>query len=120
MRCRPAVLLGALALMLAACGSSTSSRSASSQAAPPPSSSVLPHTSASGHDVFARACAACHSLSGHGSPKQQGGDLLAVHLRRPVLAQFTAEMPVKHRLSRTDLNAVVDYVLTVQRRSGHG
>jgi hypothetical protein len=58
-------------------------------------------------------------LSGHTSPKQQGGDLLGVLLRRPVLTQFTAEMPVRHPLSKADLNAVVDYVLAVQRRSGH-
>jgi hypothetical protein len=29
-------------------------------------------------------------------------------------------MPVKHPLSKADLNAVVDYVLAVQRRNGHG
>jgi hypothetical protein len=33
-----------------------------------------------------------------------------------VLRQFTAEMPVKHPLTKAELNAVVDYVLAVQRR----
>jgi mono/diheme cytochrome c family protein len=64
--------------------------------------------------VFTQSCRVCHSLSGHASPRQQGGDLLGVHLRRPVLTQFTAEMPVRHRLTRSQLQAVVDYVLAVQ------
>jgi mono/diheme cytochrome c family protein len=103
MQGRTAALLGSVALFLAGCGSSGSA---------PASSSAL------GHQVFAHQCSFCHSLSGHSSPRQQGGDLLGTHLRRPALYQFTAEMPVRHRLSRAALNAVVDYVLAVQRRSG--
>jgi cytochrome c len=120
MRCRTAFPLGALALVLVGCGSSGPSRSTSATARPSTSLGLLPHTSTSGREVFARDCMSCHSLSGHGSPKQQGGDLLGVHLRRPVLVQFTAEMPVKRPLSKADLNAVVDYVIAVQRRSGQG
>ncbi|MEO6858331.1 MAG: cytochrome c [Solirubrobacteraceae bacterium] len=103
MQGRTAALLGFLALFLAGCGSSGSG---------PSSSSAL------GHQVFTHQCSFCHSLSGHNSPRQQGGDLLGVHLRRPTLYQLTAEMPARHRLSRAELNAVVDYVLAVQRRSG--
>ena len=134
MRCRPALRLTALtpllttvALLAAGCGAAHPSRSSSSAAGRTTSaaghttsSRVLPQSSASGREVFTRDCAFCHSLTGHNSPKQAGGDLLGARLRRPVLVQFTAEMPVKHRLSRADLNAVVDYVLAVQRRGGRG
>ncbi|MEA2211053.1 MAG: Cytochrome c [Solirubrobacteraceae bacterium] len=117
---KAAVLLVAVALMLAGCGSSGSSRSTSAPGRPSTSSSLLAPAWHSGRELFTRDCMACHSLSGHSSAKQQGGDLLGAHLRRPVLVQFTAEMPVKHPLSKADLNAVVDYVLAVQRRNGHG
>jgi mono/diheme cytochrome c family protein len=127
MRCRGAAIRAALALGLTAlalpaagCGGSGPTRSSSSAAGHPAGTSQLPPGSVAGRELFARDCAFCHSLSGHNSPKQQGGDLLGAHLRRPVLVQFTAEMPVKHRLSRADLNAVVDYVIAVQRRSGQG
>ncbi|MDQ6835795.1 MAG: cytochrome c [Actinomycetota bacterium] len=76
-----------------------------------------PERSAVGRMVFATSCRACHSLSGASSARQQGGDLLDVHLRRPVLLQFTAEMPVRRRLHRAEVEAVVDYVLAVQRQS---
>ncbi|HEX8975153.1 MAG TPA: cytochrome c [Solirubrobacteraceae bacterium] len=109
MRMRLAALTGlVVVLALAGCGSSGSGSHASS-AAPGPVASV------SGHEVFSRQCAFCHSLSGHSTPKQQGGDLLGIHLQRPVLTQYTAEMPVRHKLSRAQLKAVVDYVLAVQR-----
>jgi mono/diheme cytochrome c family protein len=103
MRAHTGALLGSLALVLSGCGSSASSSLSAS---------------ASGRDVFTHDCAFCHSLSGHSSPRQQGGDLLHAGLRRPILAQFTAEMPVRHRLTKHELNAVVDYVLAVQRRAG--
>jgi mono/diheme cytochrome c family protein len=92
-----------MALFLAGCGSSGSG---------PSSASGL------GHQVFDHQCSFCHSLLGDSLPRQQGGDLLGAHLQRPALYQFTADMPVRHRLSRAELNAVVDYVLAVQRRSG--
>jgi mono/diheme cytochrome c family protein len=92
-----AALLGALALLASGCGASSSGRSPS------------------GATVFAGSCRSCHSLSRPSSPRQQGGDLRRVHLSRSVLTQFTAEMPVRHRLTATELRAVVDYVLAVQR-----
>lgn len=95
---RRTVLLGALLLVPAGCGSSATSKPAS------------------GRQVFAQECSFCHSLSGHSSPRQQGGDLLNNRLARPVLTQFTAEMPVKHKLTAPQLRAVVDYVLQVQQR----
>lgn len=101
MRARTAALLGALVLLPAGCGSSASAPAGSP---------------AAGREAFARECAFCHSLSGHSSARQQGGDLLGARLRRPVLYQFTAEMPVRHHLSRSELAAVVDYILAVQRR----
>ncbi len=101
MRGQTAALLGALILLLAGCGASSG----------PPAG-----LGSSGREVFAHECSFCHSLSGHSSAQQQGGDLLDARLRRPVLYQFTAEMPVRHRLSRTELNAVVAYILDVQRR----
>jgi mono/diheme cytochrome c family protein len=104
---RRAALIGTVALILAACGSSGGVRRTTSGAGP--------GAAVSGHEVFARSCSLCHSLSGHSSPKQQGGDLLGARLRRPVLVQFTAEMPVKHRLTQPQLKAVVEYVLAVQR-----
>jgi mono/diheme cytochrome c family protein len=110
MSCPRAVLTGALVLALSGCGASGGPRSGSQTGA-------LGAGPASGHEVFTRACSFCHSLTGHSSPKQQGGDLLGARLRRPVLVQFTAEMPVKHRLTKAELNAVVDYVLAVQRGS---
>jgi mono/diheme cytochrome c family protein len=110
-------LIGALVLVLSGCGASGGPRSTSSSGPRSSSSSALGVGTASGHEVFTRECSFCHSLTGHSSPKQQGGDLLGARLRRPVLAQFTAEMPVKHRLTKAELNAVVDYVLAVQRGS---
>ena len=102
-------LLGIVVLVTAAgCGSSGSGSRASS-------SGHGPTASVSGHMVFSRQCSFCHSLSGHSTPRQQGGDLLGIHLRRQDLTQYTAEMPVRHRLSRAELRAVVDYVLAVQR-----
>lgn len=101
MRAQMAVLLGVVVAALSGCGSGRG-----------------PVASVSGHDVFAHQCSFCHSLSGHSTPRQQGGDLLGIHLRRLELTQYTAEMPVRHRLSRGELKAVVDYMLAVQRRGG--
>jgi mono/diheme cytochrome c family protein len=70
----------------------------------------------SGRAVFARACSACHSLTGHEDPRRQGGDLLGFHFGRVALVQFTREMPVRRRLSESGVQAVVSYVMAVQRR----
>jgi mono/diheme cytochrome c family protein len=69
----------------------------------------------SGQAVFGRECGACHSLSGGQSPRQQGGTLLGLKMRRVSLLQFADEMPVAHRLSRAEGDAVVNYILSLQR-----
>lgn len=74
-------------------------------------------TGSSGREVFARACSVCHTLSGADSPSHQGGDLLAVHLSRAVWVQFARQMPAHPRLTKTQLQAVTDYILAVQRRA---
>lgn len=71
----------------------------------------------SGRALFARECGACHTISGADSPSHQGGDLLGVRLSRPVLLQFMREMPVHPPPDSAQLRRVVDYILTVQRRS---
>jgi mono/diheme cytochrome c family protein len=71
----------------------------------------------SGAAVFTQHCAICHSISGPPAPEQQGGDLGHEHLARRDLVQFTAEMPIVRRpLTRSELRAVVDYVLRAERR----
>jgi mono/diheme cytochrome c family protein len=70
----------------------------------------------SGRAVFNRECSACHSLVGRQSPRQQGGDLRGLRAPRAILLQFTAEMPVPHPLTRVDRDAVVNYILSVQRQ----
>ncbi|MGA9859970.1 MAG: cytochrome c [Solirubrobacteraceae bacterium] len=72
---------------------------------------------ASGREVFSQACAACHSVSGHNSPRQQGGDLLHFHSTRAQLIQLTREMPIlHHRLSDSEVAAVVSYLRVVESR----
>lgn len=74
------------------------------------------HPPEAGPAVFSRECSACHSLLGRQSPRQQGGDLRVLRLPRSALLQFAAEMPVPSVLTRADRDAVVDYILSVQRR----
>ena len=78
------------------------------------------HRSAStdGRVLFRQDCGACHTISGVNTPSHQGGDLLAVHLRRSLLVQFAREMPARRRLGARELGAIADYILAVQRRSG--
>jgi mono/diheme cytochrome c family protein len=70
----------------------------------------------SGKSVFASSCAGCHTLTGVNSPRRQGGDLLHVHLSRADLVQFTREMPVRHPLTATEVDAVTVYVLAAEHR----
>ena len=100
---RTAIGLAAVTLAagLGACGSNGSQRSA-------------------GQALFAQDCSVCHSLSGEQSPSRQGGDLLALHVRREAMLQFVAEMPVRHRLGRVQLRTVTDYVLAAELRARHG
>jgi mono/diheme cytochrome c family protein len=72
----------------------------------------------SGQSVFSRECGACHSLAGRQSPRQQGGDLRGLKMPRAILLQFAAEMPVPDRLTHADRNAVVNYILSMQRQDG--
>jgi mono/diheme cytochrome c family protein len=76
----------------------------------------LPQRAELGQTIFSRECGACHSLLGRQSARQQGGDLRGLKVPRAILLQFAAEMPVPHPLTRTDRNAVVSYILSVQRR----
>jgi mono/diheme cytochrome c family protein len=100
MRWPLAALLAATGLATAACGSSGTS------------------TRPVGQKLFSQACGGCHTLSGRDSPSHQGGDLLHLRLARPVMLQFAAEMPLRHRLSDRQLAAVTDYLLAVQRQRG--
>jgi mono/diheme cytochrome c family protein len=88
----------ALAAVAAGCGSSGGSRRADGPA------------------LFAEDCAICHSLTGRQSPRRQGGDLLALHTTRAEMLEFVREMPVPHRLSSSQLQAVADYVRAVDAR----
>lgn len=75
------------------------------------------HGAPRGAAVFAQDCRACHSLVGNESQRKQGGDLLGYRLTRQDLVQFSAEMPTPHRLSDSQLAAVVDYVLRAQQQA---
>jgi mono/diheme cytochrome c family protein len=90
-----------LAAIIAVAGCDSSSR--------PPSS---------GRQLFATACSACHSLSGHESPRRQGGDLLHLHIPREAMLDFVAEMPVRRPLTPTQERAVAAYVLGVEAQRG--
>lgn len=92
----PPVLLSAVALVCAGCGTSRT-----------------PARTPSGAEVFARSCAACHSLIGNESLHKQGGDLAGYHLNRAQLALMTRSMPTRP-LSPAELDAVVGYVLRTQ------
>ncbi|MDE3134412.1 MAG: c-type cytochrome [Acidobacteriota bacterium] len=96
-RTQAGVLATLLAATLSACGSGAAT--------------------VSGASVFSAHCAVCHSLSGHSSPQQQGGDLRRLRLPRGELLQYAAEMPlVNGRLTAPELRAVVAYLRAVERR----
>ena len=67
-----------------------------------------------GQALFTQACGACHTLTGHNDPRHQGGDLLGFHAARTQLDQFASEMPVRHQLSSTQLDAVVRYLIGLE------
>jgi len=72
---------------------------------------------ASGEQLFNEHCATCHTLDTAPTAKQQGGKLASLRLSRRQVLLFTAEMPPVHgRLSRRELEAVVDYVYGAERR----
>ncbi|HEY2317658.1 MAG TPA: c-type cytochrome [Solirubrobacteraceae bacterium] len=74
------------------------------------------HATASGRRLFSQACGACHTLSGHNDPRHQGGDLLGFRATRPQMLQLAGEMPVRHPLSHTQLEAVVSFVMSARSR----
>lgn len=90
------VLLAAIAAVPAGCGASGAG-------------------SVSGRAVFGQECSACHSLRGTENPRLQGGDLLAFHSSRMQLTELAAEMPVRHPLDRSQLRAVVSFVMGAER-----
>ena len=95
-RVRPRIVLAALGIAAAAggCGSSGGTRGGSA--------------------LFAEDCVACHSLTGRQSPRQQGGDLLALHMTRSEMLEYVMEMPVRRRLSSIQVETVADYVRAVE------
>ena len=99
---RSALLAASVAIAVTGCGAATPARPAT------------------GAQVFLGECQVCHSLLGNESKHTQGGDLVHFHMSRATLTQFSREMPVKHRLSASQLRAVVDYVLAAERRASSG
>ena len=97
----PAALVSAaLTVALAGCGASSPSNAG---------------VHAEGQALFKSSCSGCHSLTGHESSRYQGGDLVAARLPRGVALQYAREMPVRHALTRPQLQAIVDYIAAVQR-----
>ena len=70
-----------------------------------------------GAALFSQDCSKCHSLIGNESLHRQGGDLLGYDLSGEILAQFTREMPVRPRLSSSQLTTIVGYVYDAERRA---
>ena len=101
MTCLAALTSIAVAVALAGCGSAGNAQRAD------------------GQTLFSQDCGVCHSLTGHQSPRRQGGDLLALHVSREAMLQFAAEMPVPHPLSSAQLRIVSDYVLAAEARGRH-
>lgn len=64
---------------------------------------------AHGRKVFAASCSSCHTVTGH-STTADGGDLGRLLLSTRDIESFAAIMPVRPRLSRSDLRAVAIYV----------
>jgi mono/diheme cytochrome c family protein len=74
-------------------------------------------SSAPGRELFARACGACHTINGHEDPRRQGGDLLGFHSSRAQMLQLAGEMPVRHPLTQSQLEAVVRFVMSLEAGS---
>jgi mono/diheme cytochrome c family protein len=73
-------------------------------------------TASSGRALFAQACGACHTLTGHNDSRHQGGDLLGFHASRTQFVQLASEMPVRHPLSRGQLQTVVRFVRALEAK----
>jgi mono/diheme cytochrome c family protein len=75
---------------------------------------------ASGQELFAAECSACHSLSGSEQPRLQGGDLRGLRVSHAAMLQFVREMPVRHHLTAAENEAVTKYVLAIERAARGG
>ncbi|HEX3689786.1 MAG TPA: hypothetical protein VHV28_08815 [Solirubrobacteraceae bacterium] len=64
--------------------------------------------------LFAQACGACHTLTGHNDPRHQGGDLRDFHAGQTQFTQLASEMPVRRPLSPVQLRSVVRFVMSVE------
>lgn len=125
-RAAAAVIAVVVAALVAACGGGAGSASATRSTGPGggttaagPSPAVTfpapPPANASARVLFARDCAVCHSLSGHASRRQQGGDLRNFRAPRAEMTQLVAEMPVRKPLTRPQLTRLVDYLMAIER-----
>jgi mono/diheme cytochrome c family protein len=110
MRTAPIAATLAIAGALAGCGSATPSRPGGSSQ----SRSGAPSHPASGAKVFSEQCSVCHSVIGNESLHRQGGDLLGYRLTHQQLVLQVRQMPVKRPLSQAELDAVVQYVWSLQ------
>ena len=69
-----------------------------------------------GQEVFARSCAACHTLAGRDSGTGSG-DLADIHLSVADVTSFAKIMPVRPRLSAFEALAVAQYIHSVSTSS---
>jgi mono/diheme cytochrome c family protein len=67
------------------------------------------HGSALGRQIYETKCAACHSLTGHDT-QRPGGDLALGTFSVADVEGFAAVMPVRPRLTKSELHAVAVYV----------
>jgi mono/diheme cytochrome c family protein len=103
------VVAAALCGLCAACGASSPR--------PATRTAIWAPARAFGAVLFARNCAACHSLIGNESERKQGGDLIGYRMTRAQMALMTRTMPTR-ALSDAEVQSIVSYVLAAQRRNG--
>ena len=73
------------------------------------------NTKSPGKAIFDRACARCHTLTGHDT-KADGGDLAIGSLTAAQIASFARVMPVRPRLTGAELGLVARYVAHAESR----
>ena len=98
-----ALALGAFLTLLSACSSSSIRSHAST-----PTAAQL----AEGRRLFAGACGACHTLTGHDT-HADGGDLGLLHMTQAQMLSFALIMP-NPKMSSDKLRIIVRYVVTVE------
>jgi mono/diheme cytochrome c family protein len=114
---RPLILAWLAAVSAGLCGCGGSGHGPTSAAATTAAfatTAASGPTASSGRALFAQACGACHTLTGHNDSRHQGGDLLGFHASRTQFVQLASEMPVRRPLSRGQLQAVVRFVRAVE------